>query len=83
MSTPKSSTDRRSGHGQWQRGVVGDDLRARLRRATRLPADARDTGYRLGDLELSLSPSDPDGVYLRVAGDIERWPRADPPVACA
>jgi hypothetical protein len=64
-------------------GIIDDDLSAQLRRPAGLPADAEDTRYRLGDLELWLSPSDPDGAYLRVGRDVERWPRAEPPVACA
>ncbi|MEQ7124254.1 hypothetical protein ABN034_06985 [Actinopolymorpha sp. B11F2] len=54
-----------------------------LRRHITLPDDAADTGYRTGKLQLWLTPSDPDGAYLRVQNDVERWPRADPPVACA
>ncbi|HZM83162.1 MAG TPA: hypothetical protein VFC19_46210 [Candidatus Limnocylindrales bacterium] len=63
-------------------GVVGKSLRDKLAIAIDLPHDARDTGYRNGDLELWLSPSDPDAAYLRVRGDVERWPRADPVIAC-
>ncbi len=48
----------------------------------RLPADARDSRYRHRDLQLWLSPSDPDGVYLRAGTDVERWPRADPVIGC-
>ncbi len=47
------------------------------------PDDARDTGYRNGELELWLSPSDPDAAYLRAGDNVERWPRADPVVACS
>ncbi|MEV6599307.1 hypothetical protein AB0M36_21000 [Actinoplanes sp. NPDC051346] len=47
-----------------------------------LPEDARDTGYRLGDLQLWLASSDPTGAYLRVETDIERWPRSGPAHAC-
>jgi hypothetical protein len=48
-----------------------------------LPPDARATGYRKGELELWLSASEPDAAYLRVDDDVERWPRANPVVACA
>ena len=48
-----------------------------------LPADASDTGYRHQELELWLSPSEPDAAYLRAGDDVERWPRADPVIACA
>ena len=58
-------------------GVVSRELRNALTTAIDLPADARDTGYRNGDLELWLSPTDPDSAYLRVNEDVERWPRAD------
>lgn len=62
--------------------VIGYGVRDRLRIAIDLPADSRDTGYRTGDLELWLSPSDPHAAYLRAGGDVERWPRADPVAAC-
>lgn len=48
-----------------------------------LPADAQDTGYRSGDLQLWLSESDPGGAFLRVGTDVERWPRADPMILCS
>jgi len=51
--------------------------------AATLPDDAEDTAYRLGDLQLWLAPSDVDGAYLRLGGDVERWPRASPLVLCA
>ena len=63
-------------------GVIDKGFRDRLRLHAALPADARDTGYRNRDLELWLSPSDPDAAYLRTSSDVERWPRADPVVAC-
>lgn len=50
--------------------------------AVDLPADARDTGYRGGPVELWLAPSDPRGAYLRVGTDVERWPLADPRYTC-
>jgi hypothetical protein len=64
-------------------GVIDQRLRDKLAIAIDLPPDARDTGYRNGELELWLSPSDPDAAYLRVRDDVERWPRADPVLACA
>jgi hypothetical protein len=63
-------------------GVIDPSLSNRLAIAIDLPADATDTGYRNGDLELWLSPSTPDAAYLRVGDDVERWPRADPVIAC-
>jgi hypothetical protein len=62
--------------------VIDQSLRDRLALRVDLPPDARDTRYRDGELELWLSPSDPDTAYLRYRDDIERWPRADPVVAC-
>jgi hypothetical protein len=58
-------------------GVVSRELRNALVTAIDLPIDARDTGYRNGDLELWFSPTDPDSAYLRVKNDVERWPRND------
>jgi len=63
-------------------GVFDQRLRPLVRHAV-LPADAADTGYRTGGLELWLSPSNPDAAYLRSGSDVERWPRADPLIACA
>jgi len=64
-------------------GVIDHGLRDKLAIAIDLPPDAEDTGYRNGELELWLRPSDPDAAYLRVGDDVERWPRADPVIACA
>lgn len=64
-------------------GVIDQGLRDKLAIAIDLPPDAQDTGYRNGELELWLSPSEPDAGYLRVGEDVERWPRADPVRACA
>jgi hypothetical protein len=63
-------------------GVIGYGVRGKLAIAVDLPDDARDTGYRNGELELWLAPSDPGAAYLRAGDDVERWPRADPIVAC-
>jgi hypothetical protein len=64
-------------------GVIDARLRDEFATGIDLPADARDTGYRNGELQLWLSPSHPDTAYLRVGDDVEGWPRADPVVACA
>lgn len=47
-----------------------------------LPADAVDSGYRSGDLELWFTPAD-TAAYVVTPGGVERWPRADPPIGCA
>jgi len=66
------------------RGVIRDSYRDRLGRNVGLPEDARPTGYRLGAIELYLSPSDQESwIYVVSPSDQERWPRADPMVACA
>jgi hypothetical protein len=64
-------------------GVVDERLRDRLATGIDLPADARDTGYRNGGLQVWLSPSRPDTAYLRAGDDVEGWPRADRVLACA
>lgn len=64
-------------------GVIDTKLRDKLGTGVALPADAKDTSYRHGELELWLSPSEPDAAYLRVGESVEHWPRADPLVACA
>jgi hypothetical protein len=49
-----------------------------------LPRDARFTGYRSGDAELWLSPTEADRALFVVRGDVvERWPRARDALACA
>lgn len=63
-------------------GVLGQGFREKLVRQAKLPADAADTGYRTGDVELWLAPSDPDGAYLRVADNVERWPNSPEVFAC-
>jgi hypothetical protein len=47
-----------------------------------LPPDARATGYRNGELELWLSPSDQNSAFLRVGTDVEERPRVDSSVSC-
>jgi len=47
-----------------------------------LPADATATGYRYQTLEIYLSPSDTDSVYLVAPAAVERWPRSDPKTLC-
>lgn len=42
--------------------------------ATRLPADARDTGHHLGERRLHRS-GDTAAVYVRTSGGVESWPR--------
>ncbi len=50
----------------------------------RLPADAHDTGYRLGDIELWVSDRDAeDAIYFVRGEQVERWPRSRPPIGCA
>jgi hypothetical protein len=54
-----------------------------VRNAT-LPADAKPTGYRLGPIELYLSPTDQDeAIYVVAPAGAERWPRVDPMGLCA
>ena len=48
-----------------------------------LPTGATNTGYHLNDLELWRAHDAGEAVYLVRGGDIERWPRAKRPIACA
>lgn len=65
------------------RGVMGGAYQKALITHARLPADARPTGYKLGSIELYLSPSDQDrAAYLVAPSGAERWPRADPFMGC-
>lgn len=48
-----------------------------------IPSDARPTGYRLGAIEVYLSPSDQDeAIYVVGPDGAERWPRSDPMTLC-
>lgn len=81
-TVPQSSNEFRQ-YIRDPRGGVEVGPQDELDLTARLPDDAKDTTYRLGDLQLWLAPSDPDGAYLRLGDDLERWPRANPPIACA
>lgn len=61
----------------------GRAFRELLGRNVALPSDAKPTGYKLGAIELYLSPSDEDRwIYVASPRDAERWPRSDPMTAC-
>jgi len=63
---------------------MGGTFRQDLVTHAKLPADARPTGYKLGNIEVYLSPSDQDhAVYLATSSGAERWPRANPFYGCA
>ena len=65
------------------KGVMGETYRRDLVAHANVPADARPTGYKLGAIELYLSPVDQDeAIYLVTSGGAERWPRADPFFGC-
>ena len=66
------------------RGVIRGTYQDLLDRDVKLPADARATGYRLGAIELYLSPTDEDRwIYVAAPSSVERWPRSNPMVLCA
>lgn len=66
------------------KGAMGRTFRQDLVIHATLPTDARPTGYKLGNIELYLSPSDQDqAVYLATSSGAERWPRANPFYGCA
>ena len=62
--------------------VIAYGVGGELSMQVALPADARATGYRMGEVELWLAASEPQAAFVRVGDDVERWPRADPVVAC-
>jgi hypothetical protein len=47
-----------------------------------LPSGARDTGFRQGERELWLDPTDDSAVYVKSSAGVERWPRGEVP-ACS
>ncbi len=48
-----------------------------------LPPSATYTGYRTDFMELWLAERDDAAAYLVFADHVERWPRAEQPIACA
>jgi hypothetical protein len=65
------------------RGVISVALRDRLSTAASVPADARATGYRHGPIEVYVSPTVDDAIFIVGPAGAERWPRNDPPIGCA
>jgi hypothetical protein len=64
-------------------GAIQGTYKQRLVKDAQLPAGARPTGYKLGSIEIYLSPVDQDqAIYLVTSVGIERWPRADPFFGC-
>lgn len=62
--------------------MLGDKLlTAPYRGRVRMPADARDTGYRHRDRNLWLTP-DHATAYVRTSGGVEAWPRLKQGVGC-
>ena len=58
-------------------------LRGSLDLHAALPADAIATGYRFQDVEVYVSPTNTDAVYVVGASAVERWPRSDPMTLCS
>lgn len=49
----------------------------------RMPADARDTGYRYQEQELWLTEKDPTKAYIRTPDGVEAWPEFKDGFGCA
>lgn len=65
-------------------GLFPELLLAAFDADAELPPDARFTGFRRGEAELWLSPSEADRALFVVRGDkVEGWPRAREVFACA
>ncbi|MFF7450059.1 MULTISPECIES: hypothetical protein [unclassified Streptomyces] len=65
------------------KGVLGDDmLEAPYDGGVTLPADAEDTGYRLGDRQLWFT-ADKETAYVRTSDGVEAWPRVKEGWGCA
>ncbi|MER5428217.1 hypothetical protein [Streptomyces sp. NPDC002588] len=61
--------------------IAGDLLTSPYDGDVRMPADARDTGYRYKDRQLWLT-EDRSTAYVRTSEGVEAWPRAKEPIAC-
>lgn len=94
VRVPTSEVSSRAGddHCGWQEvhfleldGMYARDpegvLTAGFQDDVRMPADARDTGYRYGNRELWLA-ADRRTAYVRTPDGVEAWPRLTDPVAC-
>ena len=84
---PLGTVSQNAGHSRSYirdpKGVMGGTYMQRLVKDARLPAATRPTGYKLGSIELYLSPVDQDeAIYLVTPSGAERWPRADPFFGC-
>jgi hypothetical protein len=65
------------------KGVMAGTYKQRLLKDAQVPATAKATGYKLGSIELYLSPADQDeAAYLVTPSGAERWPRANPMFGC-
>ena len=63
--------------------IFSEDTAVSFESEARLPAGARDSGYRLEDYSLWVAADAGQAVYLIRGSDVERWPRAKTPIACA
>ena len=84
---PLGTVSQNAGHSRSYirdpKGVIGATYQQRFVKDAQLPGAARPTGYKLGAIELYLSPADQDeAVYLVTPSGAERWPRADPMFGC-
>jgi hypothetical protein len=78
---PLGTSAQNSGHSRSYirdpKGVTGGTYQQRLVKDAQLPATAKPSGYKLGSIELYLSPGDQDeAIYLVTPSGSERWPRA-------
>jgi hypothetical protein len=80
--TTASTADRARQFIRDPHAAIDPRFREQLRQGVTLPADARSTGYRHGDIEVFVSPSDDTGIYLVSRFDAERWPISDPMTLC-
>lgn len=64
---------------------AAERLRGELDLDAELPDAAEDTGYvSAGGAELWINPEKAEThIYVVVEDKVERWPRAEPPIACA
>jgi hypothetical protein len=64
-------------------GVLGDEmLEAPYRGDVTMPADAKDTGYRLREWQLWLT-DDKNTAYVRTSAGVEAWPQVKKGMGCA
>jgi hypothetical protein len=83
LGTPAKSADDARQYVRDPEGILAVDTVMPVDPDARRPAEARDTGYRLGEFALWVGDDARTAVYVVRGSEVERWPRAKHAIACA